>query len=416
MAARPNHVRACWMGGLRAADDDFVRNRLQQSCEAGRTRDIATDMANAAVASTGRTPGCYACYLLRSESRPAATYIGFTVDPHRRLRQHNGATTNGAKRTSRNRPWSMLCSVFGFPSKLAALQFEWAWQHPLRTRSLRAADSAAIRGTGYMSRLSALRVLLQSAPWVRMPLAVLCRDSGIAARLQAAVEPDAQHRMDRRLSALADASASLSLDLVLLRLSQQVIPVLVPAPAAILASSASPSSSAVAAVNNVGPSSKAVVRSLAASWRGAAAAVSRSEAPKCSYCTQGRHDIAGRWARCCSVECPAVFHVRCAAREALASGQLIPVAIDCQRCMSRMSWSAVVGQHMPSCRPAARPSKREAAVAVEEAAADEETDGDKPKRAEPKPAVTGKRRRGREHVAASPSVAAEDAVVDLISP
>lgn len=52
-------------------------------------------------------------------------------------RQHNGELTAGAWKTSRNRPWVMQMIVHGFPSKLSALQFEWAWQHPHASRHLK---------------------------------------------------------------------------------------------------------------------------------------------------------------------------------------------------------------------------------------------------------------------------------------
>ncbi|TGZ78680.1 hypothetical protein EX30DRAFT_322274 [Ascodesmis nigricans] len=87
---------------------------------------------------TRPVPTFYCCYLLRSTVRPSRLYIGSTPHPRQRLAQHNGTSKGGAFRTSvaQLRPWEMVCIVHGFPSSLAALQFEWAWQHPHLTKKV----------------------------------------------------------------------------------------------------------------------------------------------------------------------------------------------------------------------------------------------------------------------------------------
>ncbi|EPY19434.1 structure-specific endonuclease subunit SLX1 [Angomonas deanei] len=74
-------------------------------------------------------------------------YIGYTVDPLRRLRQHNGELVNGAKRTHRHgRPWCIVCCVSGFAEDRTALKFEWTWQHPKESKRLRLAATTLIGG------------------------------------------------------------------------------------------------------------------------------------------------------------------------------------------------------------------------------------------------------------------------------
>lgn len=75
-------------------------------------------------------------YCLRSGNH---TYIGYTNNIIRRLRQHNGERAGGSRYTRAYRPWRVWFTVEGFENKRKALQFEWAMKHkrasggPLKT-------------------------------------------------------------------------------------------------------------------------------------------------------------------------------------------------------------------------------------------------------------------------------------------
>ncbi|KAF9070888.1 hypothetical protein BDP27DRAFT_573136 [Rhodocollybia butyracea] len=121
-------------------------------------------------------PSFYACYLLKSvqTTNSKANYIGSTPNPPRRIRQHNGELTQGAWKTSRGRPWVMQIIVHGFPSRLAALGFEWAWQHPNVSRHLRDENGKVFSSTGrtLKQNIQILRFMVSVHPYNLWPLHV----------------------------------------------------------------------------------------------------------------------------------------------------------------------------------------------------------------------------------------------------
>ena len=70
------------------------------------------------------------CYILYSNNR---TYVGYTVDPARRLRQHNGLIKGGARATRRAQNWAFMAIVTSNDpafTNIMALSLEWHIKHP----------------------------------------------------------------------------------------------------------------------------------------------------------------------------------------------------------------------------------------------------------------------------------------------
>lgn len=113
----------------------------------------------------------HCCYLLVSDRHPRHTYVGYTVNAARRLRQHNGELRGGARATSMRRPWRHLAIVRGFPTARAALQFEWALKHPRRSRTVRECIAGnAVNGP--LGRLWVMHRMLSVAPWAHLQLQI----------------------------------------------------------------------------------------------------------------------------------------------------------------------------------------------------------------------------------------------------
>ena len=86
------------------------------------------------------------CYLLASGNK---TYVGATIDPNRRLRQHNGELSGGAKAT-RGHVWERKALVGPFENNHKALSFEWHWKR----------NSRKFQGTPLERRMKALETMI----------------------------------------------------------------------------------------------------------------------------------------------------------------------------------------------------------------------------------------------------------------
>lgn len=87
-------------------------------------------------------------YVLRSVSPPSRTYVGATINLERRLRQHNGSISGGARRTA-GRQWRLLIALHGLRTYRNALRVEFAMKkHLRRCRS----DATILRKVEHLMR------------------------------------------------------------------------------------------------------------------------------------------------------------------------------------------------------------------------------------------------------------------------
>lgn len=127
--------------------------------------------------ASGPDGSFFGCYLVgsRNPAMKGRSYVGFTVNPARRIRQHNGVLASGARYTRRLRPCEMILVVHGFPSKVQALQFEWAWQKPRLSRAVRetaARLGVSDRSSSLPNKVRLVCAMLHVSPWRHLPLTV----------------------------------------------------------------------------------------------------------------------------------------------------------------------------------------------------------------------------------------------------
>lgn len=116
--------------------------------------------------------GVYLLYNVNPKFK-GRTYIGYTVNPNRRIQQHNkGKHAGGAWRTHGRGPWEMVLIIHGFPNDISALRFEWAWQNPEKSRRLRHLVGKKKKETPFLYRFRIVSEMLRLGPWNRFALTI----------------------------------------------------------------------------------------------------------------------------------------------------------------------------------------------------------------------------------------------------
>ncbi|KNC52687.1 structure-specific endonuclease SLX1 [Thecamonas trahens ATCC 50062] len=322
-------------------DNSWSGSEEEQSGPGGRLGDGYETTAGSS-GHTGAESGPHpttefrACYLLTSLSETAGgqTYIGYTNDPRRRLRQHNGEIAGGAKKTKSKRPWDMVLLVYGFTTEVSALQFEWHWTHPTQSSHLKG-HVPATRALGGKMRhhprsktkalptvFAVLYEMLSLPPFARLPLKVNFFDPLHHSELTSlAGLPPLPRHMRVAIGSMAQLYCYISKRFI--HASDLEL---------------TPGERAEAAAERA---AAAAASPLARSRLAAAA----PEVP-CHGCDAA--SSAQELAECVSPECGATYHLACLARASLARdpGELLPTHAVCPACGMTTLWGDFVRAHL----------------------------------------------------------------------
>jgi len=169
-----------------------VSSDVQESSEtdeaSSSTSSSSTSTDSGSTASAG-PPKPWSCYMLGSATG-RRTYTGATTDPERRLSQHNGERSGGAKATRTGRPWRLLLTVTGFRSKQEALCFEWRLKHRPGKSNARlrpVVGGMALRLANVYAVLNLQRWTSKCDPAMETPLVLTWHDEPLAAHCQKAL-------------------------------------------------------------------------------------------------------------------------------------------------------------------------------------------------------------------------------------
>ncbi|EME43420.1 hypothetical protein DOTSEDRAFT_174260 [Dothistroma septosporum NZE10] len=288
-------------------------------------------------------PAFYACYLLRSIARHSSLYIGSTPNPPRRLKQHNGDAGGGAKRTSKDslRPWEISCLVTGFPSKIAALQFEWAWQNPNLTRHIapdnritqtkmtsrispktgRVRKRSARPRLSLTDRLANLHLLLRANSFERWPLKLTFYSEDV-------------HRVWMKLPGVNVEKLRTGIDVVMDERSR-VLP-------------------AAPKIDDTNPPATAVgIQALDVGYSGIKSQLEKSQSlfaeghnQDCAICKKGLPSSGAGTLFCPSTTCDTVAHIQCLSdrflRHVRDKTAMVPTHGDCPGCGNKLQWVQLV--------------------------------------------------------------------------